>query len=193
MKDRLRVPDQISPIEAYRGWVCLPDDPADPLRPISSGDDTAAWLGAASDWVTGSCRLEATQERTHGQVPDEDCTCGFYSVKSLESARAMFPHQEMCVVLGRVLLAGKVIEFEAGYRSERARIVELLPWKGTETDIARVAAAIGVPVGPSVDPLHELPPRPDPPDPLDPSRPPRPLRGWVRTPLADCIATARAA
>ena len=194
MKDRLQVPDQIAPIEAYRAWELRADDPADPLRPLSSTrDETSPWLGAATDWVTASCWLETTQESTHGQVPNEDCGCGFYSMKSLETLRSMFPFEEMHVVMGRILLAGKVIEFEMGYRSERARIVELLPWKGTETDIARVAATIGAPVGPSVDPVYEPAPRPDPSDPLDPSRPPLPLRGWVRTPLADCIATARAA
>jgi hypothetical protein len=189
--DLLEAPDQISPIEAYRAWEFRSEDPADPLRPLSSADDqTSPWLGAASDWVTASCRLETTREPIHGQVPNEDCRCGFYSMKSLDTLREMFCLVEPDIVLGRILLAGKVIEFDMGYRSERARIAELLPWKGREIETERVAESIGAPVGAAVDPAFELPPRPDP---LDPSRPPRPLRGWVRTPLADCLATAAAA
>lgn len=53
-------------------------------------------------------------------------------------------------VLGRVLLAGKVIEHAEGYRAERARIAELIPVKGTEGTVARLAAALGLPMGAAV-------------------------------------------
>jgi hypothetical protein len=192
VKDRvqlLQVPDQISPIEAYRAWEIRSDDPADPLHPIGSGTlGASSWIGAGFSWVTASCPVQKMLGFDDAQVPDEDCSCGFYSVKSLETLRGKLSYDGLHFVLGRILLAGKVIELERGYRSERARIVELLPWKGKETEIARVAATIGVPLGPSVDRFPYVPPPGH-----DPSTTRRPLRGWVRTPLADCIATARAA
>jgi hypothetical protein len=53
-------------------------------------------------------------------------------------------------VLGRVLLAGKVIEHDEGYRAERARIAELIPVKGTERTVELLAAALGLPMGAAV-------------------------------------------
>ena len=49
-------------------------------------------------------------------------------------------------VLGRVLLAGKVIEHAQGYRAERARIAELILVRGTEGTVAPLAAALGLPM-----------------------------------------------
>ena len=51
-------------------------------------------------------------------------------------------------------LAGKVIEHDHGYRAERARIVELIPLRETEADVAAIARRIGVAVGPSVKPAR---------------------------------------
>jgi hypothetical protein len=53
-------------------------------------------------------------------------------------------------VLGRVELAGKVIEHERGYRAERARIVELIPLRGTERAVEALARRVGVGVARSV-------------------------------------------
>ena len=39
------------------------------------------------------------------------------------------------VVLGRVALSGKVIEHDFGYRAERARIAELIPFRGAERSV----------------------------------------------------------
>lgn len=49
--------------------------------------------------------------------PEWGCNCGIYALKEREATTG--------VVVGRVALAGIVIEHEHGYRSERARIVEL--------------------------------------------------------------------
>ncbi|HET6712908.1 MAG TPA: hypothetical protein VFI59_04270 [Actinomycetota bacterium] len=185
---RSRIPDGISPIPAYRAWSYDFDDLAGALHPLGRADDgISPWLGAASRWVSASCGRRTPDHSIHEQVPKENCSCGFYSVKSLSALREMFPYGGSNLVLGRVLLAGKVIEFEWGYRAERARIIELLPWRGTENVVERLAACVGAPVGRTVDPLELVPPD------RDPSSPRRPLRGWVRAPLADCIASARAA
>jgi hypothetical protein len=65
------------------------------------------------------------------------------------------------LVMGRVELAGKVIEHEFGYRAERARIVELIPFKGTERSVMILSARVGLPVSEPVDmpsPVRTLPP-----------------------------------
>jgi hypothetical protein len=91
------------------------------------------------------------------------------------------------VVLGRVQLAGKIIEHQFGYRAERARIAELLPVHGIERSVIRLAALLGLPIGPPVaspivwEPVMRgpgLPPR-DPP-PTSPSSPALRVKEWVR-------------
>jgi hypothetical protein len=54
-------------------------------------------------------------------------------------------------VLGRVLLAGKVIEHETGYRAERARIGELIPTTTDAGTTLALASRLGLPVGPALD------------------------------------------
>jgi hypothetical protein len=61
------------------------------------------------------------------------------------------------VVMGRVELAGKIIEHERGYRAERARIAELIPFRGTEQSVMILAARLGLPISEPVDipSMHE--------------------------------------
>jgi hypothetical protein len=89
-------------------------------------------------------------------VPKEDCSCGFYAMRDLDrdlvdmSRFGLLADRTQVHVLGRVLLAGKVIEHARGYRAERARIAELIPVKGTEGTVASLAAALGLPLGAAV-------------------------------------------
>jgi hypothetical protein len=94
-------------------------------------------------------------------APEESCSCGFYAVKSLFTlgrllvfpamasilSRTADPRAATFLVAGRVDLAGKVVEHDLGYRAERMRIAELLPFGGTEQTVARFARRLGVPVG----------------------------------------------
>ena len=110
-------------------------------------------------WVTASCLSPC--EPSH-LAPDESCTCGFYAMKSSGDvgvfaaaidfeADAARGNGAEGALLGRVLLAGKVIEHDSGYRAERARIAELMP---TTTDggmTRSLAARLGLPVGPTLD------------------------------------------
>jgi hypothetical protein len=50
-------------------------------------------------------------------------------------------------IVGRVQLAGKVIEHAQGYRAEHARVVEVLPIEGRGRLTESVAARFGVTVG----------------------------------------------
>jgi hypothetical protein len=56
------------------------------------------------------------------------------------------------VILGRVELAGKVIEYTSGYRAERARITELTPVAGTEREAMRLANRLGLPMTAPISP-----------------------------------------
>jgi hypothetical protein len=59
----------------------------------------------------------------------------------------LFPYREADLVIGRVYLAGKVIEHDFGYRAERARIAELIPVAGADRAALRVANRLGLRLG----------------------------------------------
>lgn len=138
------------------------------------------WAGAESRWVVARCSVElrgpsrtqlqalrdllaetpgdeatiAAETPPH-EVPVETCTCGFYAMRVLTpellGPRAWSPNQgDTGSVLGRVLLAGKVIEHDSGFRAERARVVELIPMKGTERSVMRLADKLDLPMGRAV-------------------------------------------
>jgi hypothetical protein len=122
------------------------------------------WEAVTSDWIVASCgillaledligELENERFRRGHEVPGDECRCGFYAMSSLRGlvveADPRFLHNEG-VVLGRVALAGKVVEHEYGYRAERARILELIPIQGTKVSVKRLGALLGLPVGTAV-------------------------------------------
>jgi len=78
----------------------------------------------------------------------EGCWCGFWAMKDpaqmalrLASLNA---RPEPRVVLGKVELAGTVIEHDFGYRAERARIARILSAPKSDDLPIEVAAAYGV-------------------------------------------------
>ncbi len=159
-----RIPDAIEPIVAYRAWRYSIEGGRAQLDPLNGSLHgplmrTSPWDGAASNWVTASCML--FPESDH-DVPSEDCSCGFYSSKEIEFAvfLASMPHlmgfsgsgRRAPVVLGRIQLSGKVIEHAIGYRAERARIAELIPFDGTERSVMVLANRLGVGLAPAVEP-----------------------------------------
>lgn len=168
-----RIPDAIEPISAYRAWFYSIQGRTVRLRPLSAPiHGQFAWEGAGSTWVTVTCPLFGS---TDHEVPEEGCSFGFYSLKELE---ALLFHTEMLqvlsmhtdlhgrwndpVVIGRVLLSGEVIEHDLGYRAERARIAELIPFRGTERSVMVLADRLGVGMAPAVEPVSrdETDPRP---------------------------------
>lgn len=163
----VRVPDGIEPISAYRAWTFSIERDRAYLFPLSSRSPSGftEWKGASSGWVTASCLIGDPDD-----VPSEDCSCGFYSVKDLEgaidlaSAIHLFARQSGFdyVVLGRVLLSGKVIEHVTGYRAQRARIAELIPFRGSERSVMVLANRLGLGMGAAVEPRSwvSLPSRP---------------------------------
>jgi hypothetical protein len=152
-----RVPDAIEPLIGYRAWFFVLDGRRASLFPISRRDLEAPspWDGAHRDWVSASCHGVAPYLAGFGpelcvscprhDVPDEECSCGFYATKTLAVFLGSSLFRRDCI-LGRVELAGKVIECTAGYRAERARIVELIPLRGTEPAAIRLARRLRLPL-----------------------------------------------
>lgn len=155
------IPDGIEPIVGCRMWGYALTNGRGELHSLNcyTGGETCSWEGAGSSWVVASCMVVG--DGIH-LPPDENCTCGFYAMSELPRLLAEAPvppsvrgliraDEDDMLVLGRVELAGKVIEHEYGYRAERARIAELLPFEGTERDVMRVANRLGLPIGRPVD------------------------------------------
>jgi hypothetical protein len=159
-----RAPDGIEPLVGYRMWnYTLRRDGVQLHAMHCAGESWAGrcgWEGGGSTWVTASCSRARHRRRT---VPAEHCTCGFYAMSTLDrlldeaplpfsflfGGTPLDPDDED-MVLGRVDLAGKVVEHEHGFRAEKARVAELFPFEGSEPKIMRLASRLGVPMGPSV-------------------------------------------
>jgi hypothetical protein len=163
MDDRWnRIPDGIDPIVGYRAWYYEIGQREARLHPLTQGSGVGPragdWDGASWGWVTAMCSLDPASWHV---APVEVCTCGFYAMRELhpvvqDAARLhVWRHLGLgCtsgVVMGRVELAGKVIEHELGYRAERARIATLIPFRGTERSVMILAARLGVPISKPVD------------------------------------------
>ena len=164
-----QTPDGIVPLVGYRLWRVENEDEEPAFFPLN--DRTPDWSGATHGWVAASCRVlpdlsvdfsvspdgELVEDiLIPNRVPGEDCTCGFYAMKDLSpqlllsaSMPAAFTSTPPKVryVLGRVELAGKIIEHDFGYRAERACIVELIPGRGEERAVEAIARQAGVGVG----------------------------------------------
>jgi hypothetical protein len=162
-----RAPDGIGPLIGYRMWQIEDEDDEPVFFPLSH--PSRDWKGATRGWVSASCSVGSDQlnvspdgELTWGgriphRVPGEGCTCGFYAMKELDAQLLYAATMAVRVadrtgmdevfVLGRVELAGKVIEHDLGYRAERARIVELIPFRDQQRTVEAIARRAGVDVG----------------------------------------------
>jgi hypothetical protein len=145
--DRARAPDGIEPITAFRVWR------GDLFLRLHSLNNETQW--EPGEWATAHC------PRSGHDAPNEDCTCGLYAAKDLDMALVLAagvltstdPADSMpaTAIVGKVQLAGKVIEHDRGYRAERARVVEILPIESRSRLTESLAGRFGVPVG------HQIP------------------------------------
>ena len=156
-----RAPDAIEPITAYRVWL------ADRAGNLSSLGPRRAW--PPETWMQAECRF------TPHDAPVAGCSCGIYAKKDLDgvvalsirmfpwmwssanrgAARALTPTtllRKRVGILGKVELAGKVIEHDGGYRAERARIAEIVALPGFARWTEAVSKRYGVPVGDPIPP-----------------------------------------
>jgi hypothetical protein len=138
-----RTPDAIEPITAFRVWR------ADLHLRLLSLNNHVQWQ--PDQWMVAECL------RMAHAAPHEGCVCGLYAAKHFDQAMAIAagvltttsPQDSMptTAIVGRVHLAGKVIEHAQGYRAERARVVEVFPIQGRSRLTASIASKFGVPVG----------------------------------------------
>jgi hypothetical protein len=151
-----RAPDAIEPITAYRVWLAAPDGS---LSSLSGG----------TIWPTDRW-LEARCPGGRHEAPRERCSCGVYAGKELCDVLSMaLPAADLAAgigvelsdllpdeaplpirIVGRVHLAGKIVEHAFGYRAERARIAEILPLPGYDWRTEAVARLYAVPLGDTV-------------------------------------------
>lgn len=187
---RTQAPDLIQPIVGYRLWRYEAGRFDVRLLPLGVADDAMAWKawdGAWRRWVTASCRRAS---EPGSDVPNERCTCGFYAMKSPDEPELLLMlslHRAssgsepwLGIVLGRVHLAGKVIEHDRGYRAERARIVELIPTTEDRDAVKWIAVRLGLPLGPAVE-ISDVPEMFGPelaPQPAGRTRPLGPVERW---------------
>jgi hypothetical protein len=125
------VPDYVEPIEAWRVWRVVMRDRRVVLQSLFAG---AIWEPAAP--LVASC-TEGQRSRwapwrkkaSDHAVPDLDCRCGIYGVRSVAAARAYLETPPLLCrddrVIGRVALWGDVVEGTSGWRASHAYPVEL--------------------------------------------------------------------
>ena len=162
-----RAPDGIVPLVGYRMWQ-VKEEEGEPLF-LPLNHFSRDWDGATRAWVSASCWVGNDKlvvspdgeliwgDPSQHRVPDERCSCGFYAMKELNAQLlyaagiavqdAQNTGTEEVFVLGRVELAGKVIEHERGYRAERARIIDLIPLRDQHRTVEAIARRAGVGVG----------------------------------------------
>ena len=122
------IPDYIGELLGWRVWHVR--------NAFSKEKATLHSLGTgghqhASMWKPGKV-MEAYCARSHA-VPDKNCSCGFYSAKTEEHLLSMNYHRGLdfddpdeVLVIGEVLLQGKIIPGTQGWRAQRARPKSIL-------------------------------------------------------------------
>lgn len=112
-----------------------------------------AWLwtgeelrGVWRSWTTAVFEAECT---LCDEVPGWGHTCGVYAVKRRWKLHVFDrPAVRDRMVIGRVELTGLVVEHEAGYRAQRARIVELIAHPYLVAQIRSIYPDVDVKEGP---------------------------------------------
>jgi len=125
------VPDLVEPVEAWRVWRVGMSDGQIVLKSLFAGSvwEPAVPLAAQCGHRHRSWwRPWRVKENAH-TVPDMDCSCGIYGVRTPAPA---LPYLEgpafVCRserVIGRVALWGDVVECQGGWRASRAYPIEL--------------------------------------------------------------------
>lgn len=109
------------PILAYRAF----DLTENRLMPLTgSGFDAVSLEETYLTWYTrpAFCIRSHSHTANHGPAPAWGCTCGFYALKEFPNGQ-FIGQRGHSGIWAAVLLYGRVIEHEEGYRAERMHIV----------------------------------------------------------------------
>jgi hypothetical protein len=142
------VPDIMGTCEGWRTWEVDEELPPFGTAPRMTSVTHHDYFWAPRREMRAECDLDRHGPET---VPDEGCTCGFYSAKTLEHLQSLgyigkVGRAGKVPVVGRLNLWGKVIECDQGWRSEYAYPAELyVPHCNWKLGV-RLRDAFGVPV-----------------------------------------------
>jgi hypothetical protein len=112
-------------VEGWRAWGIKADVESweiPVLHSVTSGSHV---------WQPREVQIATCNKRKDHECPDERCSCGLYSAKTLEHLQSMTYHlydaeaQGMFHVVGQVANWGKVIEGSQGWRAAKAYPAQL--------------------------------------------------------------------
>lgn len=108
-----RIPDYTHTLVAWRAWLVR-------SRRLDSLGVDNLWQPRVA--LPANC---VKMDDVNHHSPSMDCTCGYWSFKTLDVLGEAIRHDENMAVIGKVAIWGRVIECEQGYRSEYAYPQEL--------------------------------------------------------------------
>ena len=124
MKSLSRPDPVVGPVYGLRAWSVLRSGLLTSTTFIDSVWEPGSWTEA------GAHRSVFDYEHA---APSAGCDCGIHALKSERRLRSMFA-EIGGTVLGQVELAGRVVEHDAGYRAERARVSGIFHWSPPHVD-----------------------------------------------------------
>lgn len=145
----LRVPDENLPlyvgrdVRGYRSWCPSWHEGKPVLRPVHRGRRSAWHPGVNESTCYGTTNpdLESVGIYRHAEsVPSARCCCGFWCYRNSDPPRD--DDNLMCnlyaqqLATGAVELSGRIVEWEFGFRGQKARIVALAPARSVSTALA---------------------------------------------------------
>jgi hypothetical protein len=130
-----------APTSGPAPWVVTTPEPADEFWSPDEIEGWRVWSWTGKvlkgsfehDWPSESMEAECV---VCADPPGWDCPCGIYAMKE---RRSLPPPRRGSAIVGKVVLAGRVIEHEGGYRASRARVTDL--WIDDVETARQVASA----------------------------------------------------
>jgi hypothetical protein len=124
VQDTLTVPDLSVAVEGWRTWEVAWRLPKYGVAPKMHSVTESHYFWAPRQAMRAVCH------KPHCETPGEECSCGFYSARTLDHLLSMNYHvydpaDGRVNVVGKVANWGKVIQCSQGWRSEWAYPVEL--------------------------------------------------------------------
>lgn len=115
------------PITAYKAWYVNPTN----FRLRSTWIQTHYWDAGKS--YKANCLVDVGGAKEPHKSPIKECSCGFYTLKVLNSQRFYNATtiDSYYLAYGEAEIWGKVIEHEEGYRSQYCRMKRIVwfpPW-----------------------------------------------------------------
>lgn len=148
-----KAPDLIGTVEGWRAWGVPSKLPPFGMTPKLYSVTYTEYFWRPRQTMHAMCDAERPGRcRKGGDSPGEECSCGFYSAKTLEHLMSMSYHlydadaKGYFHVVGQVANWGKVIEGTQGWRAAKSYPVRLfVPFEAVH--LAKpLADAYGVPV-----------------------------------------------